>query len=155
MCIEHVRFLVILYYRLGLYREAEKQFRSALSQQEVVDTYLYLAKVTGMNTSHQIHHQDRPAVWTHLLVLDRNLILGHSSTSFHLLGWTDNRPSCLHLYEFCFPTEIGLSAPGSTYNCAEPLQARARPLPWGGHSANWNLSHSRGMLPFFPHSLSF
>uniref|UniRef100_A0A8C5E6S8 Tetratricopeptide repeat domain 8 n=1 Tax=Gouania willdenowi TaxID=441366 RepID=A0A8C5E6S8_GOUWI len=33
------------YYRLGLYREAEKQFRSALNQQEMVDTYLYLAKV--------------------------------------------------------------------------------------------------------------
>uniref|UniRef100_A0A671U7U5 Tetratricopeptide repeat domain 8 n=1 Tax=Sparus aurata TaxID=8175 RepID=A0A671U7U5_SPAAU len=33
------------YYRLGLYREAEKQFRSALNHQEVVDTYLYLAKV--------------------------------------------------------------------------------------------------------------
>ncbi|KAK3537770.1 hypothetical protein QTP70_017844 [Hemibagrus guttatus] len=33
------------YYRLGLYREAEKQFRSALSHQEFVDTYLYLAKV--------------------------------------------------------------------------------------------------------------
>ncbi|XP_056624512.1 tetratricopeptide repeat protein 8 isoform X2 [Triplophysa dalaica] len=33
------------YYRLGLYREAEKQFRSALGQQEFVDTYLYLAKV--------------------------------------------------------------------------------------------------------------
>ncbi|XP_048830662.1 tetratricopeptide repeat protein 8 isoform X2 [Brienomyrus brachyistius] len=33
------------YYRLGLYREAEKQFRSALANQEVVDTYLYLAKV--------------------------------------------------------------------------------------------------------------
>uniref|UniRef100_A0A4W6EXR7 Tetratricopeptide repeat domain 8 n=1 Tax=Lates calcarifer TaxID=8187 RepID=A0A4W6EXR7_LATCA len=32
------------YYRLGLYREAEKQFRSALNHQEVVDTYLYLAK---------------------------------------------------------------------------------------------------------------
>lgn len=35
-----------LFFRLGLYREAEKQFRSALNQQEVVDTYLYLAKVT-------------------------------------------------------------------------------------------------------------
>lgn len=35
--------------RLGLYREAEKQFRSALNHQEVVDTYLYLAKVV---TSH-------------------------------------------------------------------------------------------------------
>uniref|UniRef100_A0A3B1JTM6 Tetratricopeptide repeat domain 8 n=1 Tax=Astyanax mexicanus TaxID=7994 RepID=A0A3B1JTM6_ASTMX len=33
------------YYRLGLYREAEKQFRSALNHQEFVDTYLYLAKV--------------------------------------------------------------------------------------------------------------
>lgn len=32
-------------FRLGLYREAEKQFRSALNQQEVVDTYLYLTKV--------------------------------------------------------------------------------------------------------------
>lgn len=31
--------------RLGLYRESEKQFRSALNHQEVVDTYLYLAKV--------------------------------------------------------------------------------------------------------------
>uniref|UniRef100_A0A671KUB5 Tetratricopeptide repeat protein 8-like n=2 Tax=Sinocyclocheilus anshuiensis TaxID=1608454 RepID=A0A671KUB5_9TELE len=33
------------YYRLGLHREAEKQFRSALAHQEFVDTYLYLAKV--------------------------------------------------------------------------------------------------------------
>ncbi|KAM9788103.1 tetratricopeptide repeat protein 8 isoform 1-T1 [Syngnathus typhle] len=33
------------YYRLGLYREAEKQFRSALTQKEMVDTYLYLAKL--------------------------------------------------------------------------------------------------------------
>uniref|UniRef100_A0A8C1B8Z1 Uncharacterized protein n=1 Tax=Cyprinus carpio carpio TaxID=630221 RepID=A0A8C1B8Z1_CYPCA len=33
------------YYRLGLHREAEKQFRSALTHQEFVDTYLYLAKV--------------------------------------------------------------------------------------------------------------
>uniref|UniRef100_A0A8B9JZU4 Tetratricopeptide repeat domain 8 n=1 Tax=Astyanax mexicanus TaxID=7994 RepID=A0A8B9JZU4_ASTMX len=33
------------YYRLGLFREAEKQFRSALNHQEFVDTYLYLAKV--------------------------------------------------------------------------------------------------------------
>lgn len=31
--------------RLGLYREAEKQFRSALNHQEMVDTYLYLTKV--------------------------------------------------------------------------------------------------------------
>lgn len=33
------------YYRLGLYREAEKQFKSAIKQQEMVDTILYLAKV--------------------------------------------------------------------------------------------------------------
>nr|XP_020746248.1 tetratricopeptide repeat protein 8 [Odocoileus virginianus texanus] len=33
------------YYRLRLYREAEKQFKSALKQQEMVDTFLYLAKV--------------------------------------------------------------------------------------------------------------
>ncbi|KAM3855347.1 tetratricopeptide repeat protein 8 isoform 4-T4 [Vipera latastei] len=33
------------YYRLGLYREAEAQFKSALRQQDMVDTVLYLAKV--------------------------------------------------------------------------------------------------------------
>ncbi|XP_023384634.1 tetratricopeptide repeat protein 8 [Pteropus vampyrus] len=33
------------YYRLGMYREAEKQFKSALKQQDMVDTFLYLAKV--------------------------------------------------------------------------------------------------------------
>uniref|UniRef100_A0A8C0I0G7 Tetratricopeptide repeat domain 8 n=1 Tax=Balaenoptera musculus TaxID=9771 RepID=A0A8C0I0G7_BALMU len=33
------------YYRLGMYLEAEKQFKSALKQQEMVDTFLYLAKV--------------------------------------------------------------------------------------------------------------
>ncbi|XP_061467906.1 tetratricopeptide repeat protein 8 isoform X2 [Rhineura floridana] len=33
------------YYRLGLYREAETQFKSALRQQDMVDTVLYLAKV--------------------------------------------------------------------------------------------------------------
>ncbi|XP_010166378.2 tetratricopeptide repeat protein 8-like, partial [Antrostomus carolinensis] len=32
------------YYRLGLYREAEKQFKSALKQQDMVDTILYLSK---------------------------------------------------------------------------------------------------------------
>ncbi|XP_048341733.1 tetratricopeptide repeat protein 8 isoform X2 [Sphaerodactylus townsendi] len=32
------------YYRLGLYREAETQFKSALKQQDMVDTILYLAK---------------------------------------------------------------------------------------------------------------
>ncbi|XP_042301326.1 tetratricopeptide repeat protein 8 isoform X1 [Sceloporus undulatus] len=33
------------YYRLGLYREAETQFKSALRQQDMVDTILYLTKV--------------------------------------------------------------------------------------------------------------
>ncbi|XP_058433745.1 tetratricopeptide repeat protein 8 isoform X1 [Marmota monax] len=33
------------YCRLGMYREAEKQFKSSLKQQEMVDTFLYLAKV--------------------------------------------------------------------------------------------------------------
>lgn len=37
--------------RLGLYREAEKQFRSALNHQEMVDTYLYLAKVACNNVT--------------------------------------------------------------------------------------------------------
>ncbi|XP_069494059.1 tetratricopeptide repeat protein 8 isoform X2 [Ambystoma mexicanum] len=33
------------YYRLGLYREAEKQFKSALKNQDMIDTFLFLAKV--------------------------------------------------------------------------------------------------------------
>ena len=33
------------YYRLGLFRDAEKQFQSALKLQPTVDNYLYLAKV--------------------------------------------------------------------------------------------------------------
>jgi hypothetical protein len=33
------------YYLLGMLRDAEKQFKSALRQQEVVSTYLALAKV--------------------------------------------------------------------------------------------------------------
>lgn len=37
--------------RLGMYREAEKQFKSALKQQEMVDTFLYLAKVSILNLS--------------------------------------------------------------------------------------------------------
>ena len=31
--------------RLGLYRDAEKQLKSALRDEEIVDTFLYLAKV--------------------------------------------------------------------------------------------------------------
>lgn len=37
--------------RLRLYREAEKQFKSALKQQEMVDTFLYLAKVSTLKLS--------------------------------------------------------------------------------------------------------
>jgi len=33
------------YYRLGLYRDAEKQLKSALRDEDIVDTYLYLCKV--------------------------------------------------------------------------------------------------------------
>lgn len=33
------------YYRLGLYRDAEKQFKSTLKHQDTVDGYLYLCKV--------------------------------------------------------------------------------------------------------------
>ncbi|TRY55535.1 hypothetical protein DNTS_003660 [Danionella cerebrum] len=36
------------YYRLGLLREAEQQFRSALAHQEFVDSYLYLAKACSL-----------------------------------------------------------------------------------------------------------
>ena len=36
---------IFVYQRLGLYRDAEKQFRSALKQQDMVDSFLYLAKV--------------------------------------------------------------------------------------------------------------
>ena len=32
-------------YRLGMYRDAERQLKSALRDQDVVDTYLYLCKV--------------------------------------------------------------------------------------------------------------
>lgn len=40
-------FTSIFYFlfRLGLYRDAEKQFKSALKHQDIVDTYLYLSKV--------------------------------------------------------------------------------------------------------------
>ncbi|KAM8920796.1 tetratricopeptide repeat protein 8 isoform 2-T2 [Pelodytes ibericus] len=53
MATEHAQFkdwwwkvqLGKCYYRLSLYREAEKQFKSALAQQEMVDISLYLGKV--------------------------------------------------------------------------------------------------------------
>ncbi|CAH1791070.1 unnamed protein product [Owenia fusiformis] len=32
------------YYRLGMYRESERQLKSALKEQDVIDTYLYLCK---------------------------------------------------------------------------------------------------------------
>lgn len=42
---------LMAFLRLGMYREAEKQFKSALKQQEMVDTFLYLAKVSVPNLS--------------------------------------------------------------------------------------------------------
>ena len=33
------------YYRFGMFRDSEKQLKSSLRDQEMVDTYLYLAKV--------------------------------------------------------------------------------------------------------------
>jgi len=33
------------YYRLGMLRDSEKMFKSALRQQEMIDTFLLLAKV--------------------------------------------------------------------------------------------------------------
>lgn len=36
---------IFLFSRLGMYRDAERQLKSALRDQDVVDTYLYLCKV--------------------------------------------------------------------------------------------------------------
>jgi tetratricopeptide repeat protein 8 len=33
------------YYRLGLLRDAEKMFKSALKQQEMIDVFLHLSRV--------------------------------------------------------------------------------------------------------------
>ncbi|XP_050191632.1 tetratricopeptide repeat protein 8 isoform X3 [Myiozetetes cayanensis] len=46
------------YYRLGLYREAEKQFKSALKQQDMVDTILYLAKEMNNISSAAEYYKD-------------------------------------------------------------------------------------------------
>ncbi|XP_075007434.1 tetratricopeptide repeat protein 8 isoform X2 [Calonectris borealis] len=46
------------YYRLGLYREAEKQFKSALKQQDMVDTVLYLAKEMNNISSAAEYYKD-------------------------------------------------------------------------------------------------
>lgn len=35
----------ILFSRLGLFRDAEKQYSSAIKQQPIIDSYLYLSKV--------------------------------------------------------------------------------------------------------------
>ena len=45
MMMQHMKDCFIINTRLGLYREAEKQFKSSLKQQDMVDTYLYLCKV--------------------------------------------------------------------------------------------------------------
>ncbi len=39
----------MLTFRLGLYRDSEKQFKSAINQQPMIDTYLYLSKVLLYN----------------------------------------------------------------------------------------------------------
>ena len=33
------------YYRLGMFRDAEKMFKSALKQQEMIDVFLHLSRV--------------------------------------------------------------------------------------------------------------
>lgn len=45
--------------RLGMYREAEKQFKSALKQQEMVDTFLYLAKVSILKLERNLSSQNK------------------------------------------------------------------------------------------------
>ena len=44
------------YFRLGLFRDAEGMFKSALKQQETIDLYLALAKVTNyLQLGHKLH----------------------------------------------------------------------------------------------------
>ena len=38
-------YYTISFHRLGMYRDSEKQLKSALRDQDMVDTYLYLCKV--------------------------------------------------------------------------------------------------------------
>lgn len=45
VCVLSIPMIFECVFRLGMYRDAEKQFKSALKQQEMIDTYLYLAKV--------------------------------------------------------------------------------------------------------------
>lgn len=40
-----VEIISIVVFRLGLYRDAERQLKSALRDQETVDSFLYLCKV--------------------------------------------------------------------------------------------------------------
>lgn len=102
--------------RLGLYREAEKQFRSALNHQEVVDTYLYLAKV--------------------LTELSQRYIILPTRCTFKIY--------CIE--ESCLCILKGLSAPGSTSNGPESFQARPGPLPWWSHASNRNRPHPWGKV---------
>lgn len=37
--------VILFVFRLGMYRDSEKQLKSALRDTEIVDTYLYLGKV--------------------------------------------------------------------------------------------------------------
>lgn len=70
--------------RLGLYREAEKQFRSALNHQEIVDTYLYLAKVVALNCDLFCINTH----WKHRIAFEWNMLV--FSLGVSALGSADN-----------------------------------------------------------------
>lgn len=36
---------IIFLYRFGMFRDAEKQFKSSIKQQEMIDSYLWMGKV--------------------------------------------------------------------------------------------------------------
>jgi len=43
------------YFRLGMFRDAEKMFKSALKQQEMIDMFIHLARVT-LHSEQRIGH---------------------------------------------------------------------------------------------------
>ena len=49
------------YYRLGMFRDAEKMFKSALKQQEMIDVFLHLSRVRDKNPSigHDLNSAER------------------------------------------------------------------------------------------------
>jgi hypothetical protein len=53
------------YFRLGMFRDSEKMFKSALKQQEMIDTFLLLAKVyIRLVKTIQFGKKSRTKVWT-------------------------------------------------------------------------------------------